>query len=107
MRVRSICLAVVVAALATVAPAASADTFIVNSLGDAGDLDPTNNSPTCDSDAAPGVQCTLRAAIQQANGTSDGAPHKIHFSLGAGATIAVPADLDAMTRKGTEVDGCS
>ena len=39
--------------------------FVVNSAGDAPDL---NRDPVCDTSAAAGIQCTLRAAIQLANG---------------------------------------
>jgi len=50
-------------------PVQAATTFTVNSTGDAGDA--TTADDTCDSDAVTtGEQCTLRAAIQQANVTS-------------------------------------
>ena len=107
MRARSVSLAVVVAALGITAPAASATTFTVNSLGDQSDaslaVDICEVSPL-----TPGDECTLRAAIEQANASSAGAPHKIHFALGAGSTIPVNAvELPAVTRAGTEIDGCS
>lgn len=54
------------ALLLAVAPAAWADAFTVDSLGDAPD-DTLDN--TCDSDAGVPVVCTLRAAIQEANFT--------------------------------------
>jgi CSLREA domain-containing protein len=43
-------------------------TFTVNSTGDAGDA---TIDGTCDADATATVQCTLRAAIQEANATTD------------------------------------
>jgi hypothetical protein len=63
-------LVAVVAAMLALAPAALADnTFTVNDPGDAPDFDQTDMQ--CDSDAgAAGNQCTLRAAIQQANFTT-------------------------------------
>src|SRR5215210_6305550 len=63
-------LALLLALLVVAGPALSAPTtFTVNSTDDSGDaaLD-----ETCDSDtSAQGDQCTLRAAIQEANNTSD------------------------------------
>lgn len=52
--------------LVSASPARSAATFTVNSTGDGGDSSTADN--ICDSDAGTGgEQCTLRAAIQQAN----------------------------------------
>jgi hypothetical protein len=44
-------------------------TFTVNTIDDDGDITITNS--TCDSDPAAGEQCTLRAAIEEANDTDD------------------------------------
>ena len=58
-------------------PAYAAITSTVNSTDDAGDV-VTNG--TCDSDASTaGEQCTLRAAIQEANATEDADP--INFNI--------------------------
>jgi hypothetical protein len=52
------------------APAAFADAYVVNDNGDAQDFDTT--VPACDTDVDPsnGFQCTLRAAIEQADATT-------------------------------------
>lgn len=61
-----------------IGPAQAATTFTVNSTGDAVDLTPAGD--TCDTnDTAEGDQCTLRAAIQQANATSG--PDTIDFDI--------------------------
>lgn len=54
---------------------ASAITFTVNSTANTGDSDTTDNR--CDTDPAEGDQCTLRAAIQQANASPG--PDAINF----------------------------
>jgi CSLREA domain-containing protein len=61
--------------LGTATPVFSATTFVVNSTGDAGDATPGDG--TC---ATSGRVCTLRAAIQENNGSS-----------GGGNTITIPA----------------
>ena len=68
----------------------------VNMIGDAADASTAN--PACDSDdTAPGDQCTLRAAIMQANvnpGTDT-----IAFAIGAGPQTITPASsLPAVTQ---------
>ena len=65
-------LAVLVAALIGLVwtSPAHATTFTVNSTGDGADAEIANS--ICDSDAGtPGDQCTLRAAIQEANTNND------------------------------------
>jgi CSLREA domain-containing protein len=60
--------AMMAASMMTAAPAHAATTFTVNSTADAPDAFTTSN--TCDIDVfTGGDQCTLRAAIQQANAT--------------------------------------
>jgi hypothetical protein len=49
-------------------PAVAATTFTVNEVGDAPDTNTADN--VCDSVAAAGEQCTLRAAVVQANATA-------------------------------------
>src|SRR4051794_16047804 len=53
--------------------------FVVNVTADLPDLAPGNAS--CDVSAAPGDQCTLRAAIQEANALGGG-PHAITLPPG-------------------------
>jgi hypothetical protein len=89
--------------LQAVKPAHAATIFTVNSTGDAGDADTTDD--ICDSDAGTAnEQCTLRAAIQQANATSG--PDEIHFSIpGSGVhTISPDPDLPPITEQVT-IDG--
>jgi len=73
------------------APAAAAQDLLVNSPLDLPDADPADG--VCDADlATDGEQVTLRAAVQHANATP-----------GAG-TIALPAGLWKLTRKGAGED---
>ena len=58
-----------VVALALFAASAAAATFTVDSIGTGSDL---SVNGTCDTDATSDVDCTLRAAIEEANGTSGG-----------------------------------
>jgi CSLREA domain-containing protein len=69
---------------------ASGATFTVNSLGDAPDATPGDG--LC---AAPGGECTLRAAIQEANTTGPG--DEIHFSVSG--IIAPATELPAITTR--------
>ena len=70
-------------------PAHAATTFTVNSTGDENDLDflPSgtfdgSSDGECDVDSATGDQCTLRAAIQEANVTPNvGGPDLIDFAI--------------------------
>jgi len=64
-------------------------TFNVNDNGDAADLAVGNG--ICDTNAAAGDQCTLRAAIQEANFSSD--TDAITFSLASGTTISLNTAL--------------
>src|SRR3954462_7806746 len=95
--------------LAALLKTAAAANFIVNTTGDAGDANTADNK--CDSDAAkPGLQCTLRAAIEQANAKAG--PDVISFSIPASdcnasskvCTITpaslLPAITDAVTIDG-------
>lgn len=84
-------LAATVAALLT-APAAFAATFVVNDNGDLPDAQPVLD-PNCDT-AANGLQCTLRAAIMQANATPGA--DSITFT-GGGQAPAPAAALPAIT----------
>jgi hypothetical protein len=53
--------------LLSVRPVIAAQTFVVNWASDLPDRD--RNDGACDVDSRPDAQCTLRAAIQQANKT--------------------------------------
>lgn len=74
-------------------PASPEATFAVNDNGDAADNNLGNG--ICDTNAAAGDQCTLRAAIQEANAVfgSD----TITFSLPAGSTITLNSALDILS----------
>src|SRR3990170_4981361 len=62
-------------------PSRAATTFTVNSAANNGDANV--NNPACDIDeVTPGDQCTLRAAIDQANATAG--QDTIEFSIGSG-----------------------
>ena len=99
-------LSVVLAGLAFVAllvvldpsSVAHAATFEVNSTADT--ADPLPNNGICDVDAGtPGNQCTLRAAIQSANGTGAPGADIITFNIpGLGVQTISPASaLPAIT----------
>lgn len=70
-------------------PDRTSASFVVNDTGDAADTNIGNG--ICDTNAAPGDQCTLRAAIQEANAVfgSD----TITFSLPASSTITLSTAL--------------
>lgn len=71
----------VLSLLVSAGPARAATTFTVNSTGDAPDTGTADNA--CDTDTATaGEQCTLRAAIQQANGSAD-PNQQIEFNIPA------------------------
>ena len=69
------------------APAVGATTFVVNRTGDAAD----NNlaDARCDTSAASGKQCTLRAAIQEANDTPG--TDTINFNITSASKVIAPA----------------
>ena len=80
-------------ALVTVAdsPASTAATFVVNDNGDAADSSIGNG--ICDTSAAAGDQCTLRAAIQEANSVAG--DDTINFSITG--TINLTGALPSLT----------
>ena len=91
-------------------PAEAATTFTVTETGDGDDIN--LNNARCDSSTATGDQCTLRAAIQEANDTSGADP--IEFAIGGGATnniispdSALPTITDAVTIDGYTQQGAS
>jgi len=80
-------------ALACLGPSASAlaATFTVNAVDERRDAAPGDGS--CDADpAAPGEECTLRAAVQEANATP------------GADTIVVPAGIYRLTLQGSGED---
>ncbi len=107
MRIRLVSLVVALTALTIAAPTAGAATFTVTSIGDGADI--AGNDNVCDALAGPGVECTLRAAIRQANAAAGAGPHAIGFDAAIqNATIAVvSSDLDAIAVAGTTINGCS
>ena len=64
-------------------PADAETTFTVNNTGNARDIN-LNNS-VCDSSSDRGIQCTLRAAIQESNDTSGA--DTINFNIGGTAPV--------------------
>ncbi len=63
--------------------ASGTSTFVVDSVGDTGDSDPSD--PACDDGTG---NCTLRAAIEQANATAGA--NTIHFAIGSGQQVIEP-----------------
>jgi CSLREA domain-containing protein len=85
------------ALLPTLANDARAEaTFVVDSISDAADINPSDG--TCDTDSStPGNQCTLRAAIQEANAATGA--DAINFGIpGAGVhTIRLNSQLPTLS----------
>lgn len=91
------------------ASSASATTFTVNSTGDGGDK---KTNGVCETNTR--NECTLRAAIEEANATTAGAPHTIAFNIpitssgynsATGVWTIIPATaLPAITRSSTTID---
>lgn len=84
-------------------PAGAATTFTVTETGDEGDINLSN--ARCDSSTDTGDQCTLRAAIEEANDTPGA--DTIDFDIGGTAsakTIAITSVLPAITEPVT-IDG--
>lgn len=89
----------------TAVPAFAADTFVVNRTGNAGDA----NAGDGKCDVAPGTsgnQCTLRAAIQEANSDPDQDVIAFKFSGTAVKKIQVPGALPQVTEP-VVIDGFS
>jgi hypothetical protein len=96
--------------LLTAGPAqAQPYTYVVNSTGEAGAVNPKNDG-ICDSQNGPGVTCTLRAAIEEGNNTPS-TLDTITFAilpagaktinLGATLTISDPVIIDGTTQTGS------
>jgi CSLREA domain-containing protein len=109
--VRRLVVATVLAlgALLALAPSALAETFTVDSNGDAADAELNG---TCDSDGGDPVVCTLRAAIQEANNETDNpGEDTIEFdgdfdgvAAAAASTITIGSALPTITTE-IHVDG--
>jgi CSLREA domain-containing protein len=106
--------AMMAAGLMAASPAHAATTFTVNSTADTPDAFTTSN--TCDTDVfTSGDQCTLRAAIQQANATPGA--DAINFNIpgtgvktinvGATGFGELPAITDPVTINGYTQPGSS
>ena len=89
-------------AAAVLAPTVTATTtFVVNKIGDAADNNVGNGK--CDTSTASGKQCTLRAAIQEADATSG--IDTINFDITSTSKVIAPGTpLPAITEKVT-IDG--
>jgi CSLREA domain-containing protein len=89
-------------------PVAAATTFVVNKIGDAVDLNPGNG--ICDSSTKTGKQCTLRAAIQEANALAG--KDTINFNIRSVSKVIAPATplppiTQAVTINGYSQSGAS
>jgi CSLREA domain-containing protein len=81
-------------AAAAAPPVARAATFTVNRIGDASDLNLANS--VCDTSTNAGNQCTLRAAIQEANDSAG--PDTINFQIKSTATTKIIAPSSPLPR---------
>jgi hypothetical protein len=84
-------------------PAGAATTFKVNRTGDAADRDLANSR--CDTSTKKGNQCTMRAAIEEANDTAGA--DTIEFDIGSGTSVRTisPASALPVIREAVTVDG--
>src|SRR5918998_139165 len=108
MRRRAVILLTVmtVALLMVASPAWAADPFIVNSTGDEGDVAPSGVCNTAPFQQGTEPNCTLRAAIEEANATT--ASDTINFNFGGSGvkTISPGSPLPTITQPVT-IDGYS
>ena len=93
------------------APVLAATTFTVNRTGDASDLNLANAK--CDTSPNAGSQCTLRAAIEEANDTPGDDTIKFNITSGSSATKVIapvsplPPITDILTINGYTQTGAS
>jgi uncharacterized repeat protein (TIGR02543 family)/CSLREA domain-containing protein len=107
--IRACVAAVALACPFGLAQPAFADSFLVDSFADGGDVNAGDN--ICDADAGAGVECTLRAAIQQANSTVIGdtvhfqvtGTHPVNSAISITNPITIDGNGDGPT--GTIIDG--
>jgi len=81
----------------------AATTFVVNRTGDGGDINLGDNK--CDTSTASGRQCTLRAAIQQANSTAGA--DTITFAISSTSKVIAPASPLPPITDQLEINGYS
>src|SRR6187402_1470525 len=84
-------------------PAFAATTFTVNRNGDASDRNITNS--VCDVSTTSGNQCTLRAAIQEANDT--GGQITINFNITSASKVITPASPLPVINRTVTINGYS
>jgi hypothetical protein len=101
-------LVAVVGALSIAMPASAATTFVVNRIGDQSDRNLANS--VCDVSTSAGNQCTLRAAIQEANDTPGA--DTINFNITTTSKVISPATplppiTEAVTINGYSQTGAS
>ena len=84
-------------------PAAAATTFVVNRIGDQADLNLAN--AVCDVSSTAGNQCTLRAALQEANDT-EGADI-INFNITTTSKTITPATALPVIMEDVTINGFS
>jgi hypothetical protein len=112
---------IVLSGIVGAAPVAAADptTFVVRSTGNAGDV--FVGDDVCDADIAPGrFRCTLRAAIEEANGDPD--EDRVEFRIGGARatgvqvikvpapglpTVTAPLVIDGYTQPDSHVNTAS
>jgi hypothetical protein len=93
-------------ALPTAALADDADTFVINQTADTADA--SLGDSICDADPAPGLQCTLRAAMQEQNDADTVSTDTINFSLPASTTLELASSLATVpVDENLTLDGCS
>jgi uncharacterized repeat protein (TIGR02543 family) len=108
-RFRAFVVAIALATPLCIAQPALADSFLVDSFGAGGDVNAGDN--ICDADAGATVECTLRAAVEQANSTVAGdivhfqvtGTHPLNSPISITNPITIDGNGDGPT--GTIVDG--
>lgn len=87
-------------------PAHADNTFVVNSTGDDGDAAPSGVCNTAPFQVGTEPECTLRAAIEEANATA--APDTINFFIGgSGVKTISPASALPLITQTVTIDGYS
>src|SRR5262245_12231699 len=84
-------------------PATAAATFVVNKTGDAADLKVGNGK--CDTSSTAGAQCTLRAAIQEANALAG--TDTINFKITTTSKVIKPASQLPQVTQPVTINGYS
>ena len=102
-------LAALLVGLLVAEPARAVSTFVVNCTGDESEPVADRGNGVCDALPAAGNQCSLRAAIQEANALANsGGPDVINFAIPGDKkkvkTIKPTSELPAITKRVT-IDG--